>query len=231
MRQPYENILLGNFILTLGYLAGRRGIELNQTALQLLQQTPDDRTVGDLFANLKGRNFIFEFKRNELQVKSEFEKPQRAKLLVALKHPDAGKVAEWSYRCHFMCFPIRAATTTLSFMPYASIKDATSQDRQRSLNLSRFCEGLLDAAPGLGVPYELFSKYLDVLAHFADDDPPDDGGGGGGGGMGAIMNISDSGEITVVEVDSLRVLARTLDHEPEPPTPTKTRTMSRGFER
>ncbi|WP_416242727.1 hypothetical protein ACLSSQ_11475 [Azospira sp. APE16] len=228
MRQPYENILLGNFILTLGYLAGQRGIKLNQTALQLLQQTPDDRTVGDLFANLKGRNFIFEFKRNELQVKSEFGKPPRAKLLAALRHPDAKAVAELSFRCHFMCFPIRVATTTLSFMPYASIRDITSQDRQNSLDLSEFCEALLGSVAGLGVPYELFSNYLDVLAHFADDNPPD---GGGGGGMGAIMNISDSGEITVVEIDSLRVLARTLDHEPQPPTHTKTRTMSRGFER
>lgn len=226
MRQPYENILLGNFILTLGYLAGQRGIELNQTALQLLQQTPDDRTVGDLFANLKGRNFIFEFKRNELQVRSEFGKPPRTKLLAALRHPDAEALAGLSYRCHFMCFPIRAATTTLSFMPYAHIRDNTSQNRQRSLDLSDFCEALLGSAPRLGVPYEPFSKYLDVLAYFADDHPPD-----GGGGMGAVMNISDSGEITVVEVDNLRVLARTLDHEPEPPTPTKTRTMSRSFER
>lgn len=228
MRQPYENILLGNFILTLGYLAGKRGVELNQTALQLLQQTPDDHTVGDLFANLKGRNFIFEFKRNEPQVKSEFEKTQRAKLLTALKHPEAEKTAELSYRCHFMCFPIRAATTTLSFMPYAAIRNSTSQDHQRSFDLSRFCDDLLGPVPVLGVSYELFSKYLDVLAHFADDDPSD---GGGGGGMGVIMNISDSGEITVVEIDNLRVLARTLDHEPEPPTPAKTRTMSRGFER
>lgn len=227
MRQPYENILLGNFILTLGYLAGRRGIALNQTALQLLQQTPDDRTVGDLFANLKGRNFIFEFKRNELQVKSEFGKPPRAKLLAALKHPGAEKTTELSYRCHFMCFPVRAATTTLSFMPYASIRDNKSQDHQRSLDLSRFCESLLSSAPGLGVSYELFSKYLDVLAHFTDDAPPD----GGGGGMGAVMNISDNGEIAVIEIDNLRVLARTLDHEPEPPPPTKTKVMSRGFER
>lgn len=225
MGQPYENILLGNFILTLGYLAGQRGIKLNQTVLQLLQQTPDDQTVGDLFANLRGRNFIFEFKRNESQVRSEFKKPKRFSLLTALKNPGSTRAAEVSYQCHFMCFPTQSTTATLSFMPYASIQDAKSQDRQRSSELSYFCEKLLALDNGFGVSYKEFSEYLDILASFSDDS------GGSGGGAGAIMNISDSGEITIVEVDNLRVLARTLDNEPELPTPTKTNTLSRGFER
>lgn len=226
MRQPYENILLGNFILTLGYLTGKRGIELSQTVLQQLQQTPDDKTVGDLFANLRGRNYIFEFKRNELQVKSEFSKYQRAELLETLRHPDKEKLAILSRRCHFMCFPIRATTTTLTFMPYALIQNATSQDQSNCVDLSHFCANLLAPEPELGVSYELFSKYLDVLSRFTDDDPPD---GGGGSGVGAIMNVSENGEITVIEVDNLRVLARTLDHEPPPPT--KTKTLSYDFER
>lgn len=220
MRQPYENIYLGNFILTLGYLAGKHGLELNQTALQLLQQTPDDRTVGDLFANWGGKNFIFEFKRNELQVKSEFTKHQRTELLVALRHPEAENLLTLSRRCHFMCFPTRS---TLSFMPYVMIREAASQDEQERVDISRFCSSLLNQTPNLGVPYELFSKYLDVLARFTDDDSSD----GGGGGTGAIMNISERGEISVIEVDNLRVLARTLDHEQPPPT----KTLSRGFER
>jgi hypothetical protein len=197
---------------------------------QLLQQTPDDRTVGDLFANLKGRNFIFEFKRNEHQVKSEFGKPQRTKLLEELSKSTAEEAAELSCGCHFMCFPspLEDSTMTLLFMPYAFIRDKTSQDRKDSRDLSGFCEALLNPKSGLGLRYEQFSHYLDVLARCTANDPPD---GGGGGGMGAIMNILGSGEITVVEVDSLRVLARTLDHEPQPPTPTNARTMSRGFER
>lgn len=223
MRQPYENIYLGNFILTLGYLAGKHGIELSQTALQLLQQTPDDRTVGDLFAHWGGRNFIFEFKRNELQVKSEFGKHQRAELLATLRRPESEKILALSHQCHYMCFPVRAATTTLSFMPYALIQDSKAQDPRNYVDLTCFCASLLNGSPGLGISYELFSKYLDVLARFTDGDPP------GGGGAGAIMNISEKGEINVVEVENLRVLARTLDHEPDPPARTKTR--SRGFER
>lgn len=219
MRQPYENIYLGNFILTLGYLAGKRDVELNQTVLQLLQQTPDDRTVGDLFANLGGRNFIFEFKRNELQVKSEFSKHQRTELLATLHSPDSEKILALSRQCHYMCFPVRTVITTLSFMPYALIQDNKYQDPRNSVDLTSFCTSLLDSLPGLGVSYELFLQYLDVLVRFTDGDPPGDGGAG------AIMNISEKGEISVIEVDNLRVLARTLDHEPEPPT----RTLSRRF--
>lgn len=227
MRQPYENIFLGNFILTLGYLAGKRGDELNQTALQLLQQTPDDHTVGDLFANLKGRNFIFEFKRNEQLVRTEYKKTQRAKLLIDLKDPRFRRMAELSSVCHFMSFPVRAANTTLSFMPYLAILDSSAQYSRSRIDLSIFCDSLLGGVPSLGVPFGPFCEYLDFLNSFPDDGPPD--GGAGAGGMGALMNISETGEITVVEIENFRALARTLDQEPEPPTPTNIRTMSYGY--
>lgn len=108
-------------------------------------------------------------------------------------------------------------------MPYALIQDTKSQDTQNFVDLTNFCANLLDSSPGFGVSYELFSIYLDVLASFTDGDPS------GGGGVGVIMNISANGEISVIEVENLRVLARTLDHEPEPPA--RTRVLSRGFER
>lgn len=225
MRQPYENIYLGNFILTLGYIAGKRNLALNHTALQLLQQTPDDTTIGDLFANWGGRNFIFEFKRNETQVRSEFSKVRRTGLLAALHQPtpDAQMTLLLSSRCHFMCFPVQSSTSTLLFLPYAYIQNKASQDQNRCIDLSKFCTNILDGSADFGVSYQNFSAYLDVLTTITEEDSS------GSGGAGVIMNISENGEISVVEVDNLRVLAKTLDHEPTPPTKTKDR--SRGIER
>lgn len=224
MGQPYENILLGNFILTIGYLSGQRGIKLNRTVLQLLQQTPDDCTVGDLFANLQGQNFIFEFKRNESQVKSEFKKPNRFRLMELLKNTSFVSEKKVSQKCHFMCFPAQSTTTTLLFMPYALIQDARCQDRKSSFELSYFCEKLLVLNTGFGASYSEFSQYLNLLAGFPDH------AGGSGGGAGAIMNVSNSGAITIVEFDDLRVLAKTLGNERESPTLTRTNMPSRGFE-
>lgn len=229
MRQPYENIYLGNFIYTLGYIAARQGHALHQTALQLLQQTPDDRTIGDLFANWGGRNFIFEFKRNESQVRSEFSKPLRARLLFDLHQPtqEAVRNLRLSRCCHFMCFPTQSGASTLAFSSYAYIQNSATQDKKSCVDLSTFCTWLLDDSAEvkavLGVSYQGFSTYLDYLAGFTE------GQSSGDGGAGAIMNISENGEISIVEVDSLRVLARTLDHEPTPPV--QTRPLSRGMRR
>lgn len=227
MSQPYENIYLGNFILTLGYIAGKNGLPLIRTALQQLQQTPADTSIGDLFANWGGKNFIFEFKRTEQQVRSEFVKPQRAKLLKAISFPELELLRTISERCHFMCFPIRSSTSTLSFMPYALIQNCSAQNPEHCIDLSKFCALLLDSSINIGVPYKGIAAYLELLVKMLGDNPPPSSGGG----PCVIMNISDAGDISMVEASDLRVLAKTLDFEPPTPTKDLEPTRSRGFER
>lgn len=66
MTQIYENILIGNFLFVLGMKVGERNGEFTNKLLSinLLQQTPADTKIGDLFASLGGKNIIIEFKRD-----------------------------------------------------------------------------------------------------------------------------------------------------------------------
>ncbi|CVK21862.1 hypothetical protein [Sporomusa sphaeroides] len=62
----YENVFIGNFIYTLGIQVGRilcQDKEQLPACINLLQQTPADRPLGDLFASFPGVSFLIEFKR------------------------------------------------------------------------------------------------------------------------------------------------------------------------
>ena len=60
----YENQYIGVFIYSLGILAGRKTLPI-EDSVNLLQQTPAGKTFGDLLMQWQGKNFIIEFKRNE----------------------------------------------------------------------------------------------------------------------------------------------------------------------
>lgn len=57
---PYENELIGQFLMALGYLAGKEKVDV--LAVGLLQQTPRDGTYGDLLLGC-GSYHAIEFKR------------------------------------------------------------------------------------------------------------------------------------------------------------------------
>lgn len=77
MKLPYENVYLGNFIFALGHQAARTNKGLIDKAVQLVQQTPDETKLNDLFINWSGKNFIFEFKRNAEKIAMELEKKRK----------------------------------------------------------------------------------------------------------------------------------------------------------
>ncbi|HEX9715139.1 MAG TPA: hypothetical protein VGA28_05560, partial [Desulfurivibrionaceae bacterium] len=60
-RTLYENQYIGAFIYALGLYAGITKGKEALNALSLMQQTPLDTQLGDLFAAWGGRNFLFEF--------------------------------------------------------------------------------------------------------------------------------------------------------------------------
>lgn len=227
MSQPYENVYLGNFILTLGYIAGHRNVPLNRIAIEQLQQTPGDTPIGDLVAAWEGRNFIFEFKRHEANVRWEFRKANRARLLEMVHKPKNSAETELlstSTAGHFMCFPISVPIVTLTFMPYARIVNAPRQDMRRRIDLTTFCTNLLDGAPKFGLPYREFSAYLSQLDEIAGVDSS-----GSGGGNAVIMNISKEGAISIVEAENLHVLAKSLDMEKPGPVLEIEKTKSFGI--
>ncbi|MBL3657293.1 hypothetical protein [Fulvivirga sediminis] len=57
MTHLYENQYIGAFIYTLGVEGGKEG--KFPASINLIQQTPLDKKIGDLFGNWNGRNFFW----------------------------------------------------------------------------------------------------------------------------------------------------------------------------
>ena len=62
MLTPYENIIIGNFLYSLGLAIGRspRPVE---ACINLTQQTPLDQVLGDVMLQFPGAWRLIEFKR------------------------------------------------------------------------------------------------------------------------------------------------------------------------
>lgn len=75
MRDPLENIVIGNFLYGLGLSIGHRaGTAAPVGCVNLLQQTPLDRPLGDVFLRFTGTVRLFEFKRHAADKLKELRK-------------------------------------------------------------------------------------------------------------------------------------------------------------
>lgn len=221
MRQPYENVYIGNFIYTLGYLAGQRGVNIATTSMQLLQQTPADCSIGDLLTKWGGKNFIFEFKRSEKRVQHELKKDHKNRLINTINRSNQTKFLDISKKCHFVVFPFEIAEkTTLNFMRYVDIRNQAIQSHGQCFDMTTFCNHLLNQNVDIGSGYQEFSEYLDYIATFSDADSSE-------GFTGVIVNVTNKGEINMFEIDNLKILSHTIDA----PEPVREHKLSKGIGR
>ncbi|WP_299574638.1 hypothetical protein [uncultured Shewanella sp.] len=214
MKQPYENVYLGNFIFALGYQAAQTNKGVSNKAVQLVQQTPDEEILNDLFINWGGKNFIFEFKRNVKKVSTELDKPAKVKLNKALNSPSNILFSNLSEKAHFLGFGFDEG---IGFIPYMNIEKPI----EKCFFLNSFCELLLDANNGLGLTYDEFSQYLNFIRESTSSTTEGCGG--------FVFNVSEDGSLNMVPFDSVDVLAQTLDVKPEPPRPAPRPTFSPGM--
>lgn len=76
---PYENIVIGNFLYSLGLTVGQlSGGHVRPMCVNLLQQSPMDRALGDVLIENAGVTRLIEFKRE--QNESVKEETKRLKL-------------------------------------------------------------------------------------------------------------------------------------------------------
>jgi len=205
MKQPYENVYIGNFIFALGYHAAQTKNGLSNKAVQLVQQTPDEELLNDLFFNWAGRNFIFEFKRNVKKVKTEFEKTEKLKLNTALNTPSNIQFSNLSKKSHFLGFGFEEG---IGFIPYKDIKEPIEQ----CFYLDTFCKELLSNDSELGITHDELRLYLSFIRESTDSSSEGCGG--------FIFNISTDGSLNMVPFESVDVLSQELDIKPKPPRPT-----------
>jgi len=208
--QPYENVYLGNFIFALGFQAAKTEKGLSDKAVQLVQQTPDEQKLNDLFVNWSGKSFIFEFKRNQKRISSELNKEAKKLLNIALNAKENEREYYLSNKSHFLGFGL---DNGLGFIPYSSIH----KDIEKHYPLNQFCSDIVSGDFDLGLNHKELEEYLLFIESSTKSET--DGCGG------FVINVSDEGSINMVPFDNVSLLSQTLDIKPEPPTPRPTRSF------
>lgn len=234
----YENIAIGNFLYGLGFAIAHRikGAEL-PSVVSLLQQTPDDRRLGDVFMKFPGTLRILEFKQKN---NHDDKEPGRHRHLQAtLKNME--DMTRVSREVHWF---VETAPTDDSFVsrivPYL---DAYPRDNSQHDFVS-----FINETADMAVSEESkcteseLKEYLDVIAstHKA--------GSVGSGGL--IVKMAPNGDLRFVELASILELRLSrneivaersrqqekmleLERQLEPknkPTPTKSKENDFGID-
>lgn len=135
MRPTYENVYIGTFIFSLGYMFGseKKGCRTS-VAIELYQQTrKGERLVGDLLTSVGGKCIILEFKRDHSKIGEELKKESKAQLRRKLQSDGDARFLEISRRCHHIAIAAPysdANQQCLAFLPYIDLVTKNHKTRQ-----------------------------------------------------------------------------------------------------
>ncbi|MEV1776297.1 hypothetical protein ABZR48_13720 [Pseudomonas aeruginosa] len=156
----YENVVIGNFLYALGFAIGRK----TQTGglmpiVNLLQQTPDDKRLADVFAYYPGAMRIIEFKRSENSDDKEEEKLRI--LRRAVKH--ATNVEKISLVSHwFVETSVPGEELVSRVVPYLHAYSDVPTSMRFTTFVTQTADALLNGDTGYSEGMQM--GYLDVLA-------------------------------------------------------------------
>lgn len=173
MRPTYENVYIGTFIFSLGYMFGseKKGSRTS-VAIELYQQTrKGERLVGDLLTSIGGKCIILEFKRDRSEIGEELKKESKAELRRNLQPNGDARFLEISRRCHHLGIAATYSESNeqcLAFLPYIDLVTKTHKTRQW-LGDSEFCRRYISPDSfECGVSPEDFRYYIEKLAEVTD---------------------------------------------------------------
>lgn len=233
----YENVVIGNFLFSLGAAIGKRSGELPTPplAVNLLQQTPMDPMAGDVLIKGAGALRLIEFKR--LKNKSTKEKSKLLKLRIALRDVSFANLEPVSRKVHWYIETENVTTNfEINIRPYLDLDQKDSQ-----ITLKKFVEGIVDDVFSKDAKNESeLSRYIGLLHQLPDSEGTSSGG--------LIVSVTKNGEIHYAVIEDLKELLLNLEkfkslyservhlqntkHEIERHQPKeKERTLERGFGR
>lgn len=175
MAEVYENVLAGAFIYSLGVVAGRKADPDTaiMDSVNFFQQTPTDRTVGDLLAVWRGKSFLIEFKKSIGQLKDEISKDGKPGLGLKLFADDQMKAI--SSNCHFIGYgeyekENDLVLTDLVFQKYLSVLMSGRSRKAKPTDVPRWSEFInrMLTDSHFGASREQFAHYLDFLVKYAE---------------------------------------------------------------
>lgn len=191
MHDPYENILIGNFLYSLGLLIGAKAGDREIPAcVNLLQQTPLDSRLADVQLIYPGVVRLIEFKR---QSNDSDKEGARLFLLRALIEGDA-ELERVSRTIHWF---VESSEAPLEWRtdvrPYLDLDTAG-----QGLSLRPFLNRLVNAAlsaQGPEFPPDLLTRYLTQVETYAGDE--------GTSSSGLLVTISADGTLHYVALDRI----------------------------
>jgi hypothetical protein len=165
MHDPYENLIVGNFLYALGLLMGQRSPDAPVPGnIALLQQTPLDPLLGDVLIQYPNLLRLIEFKRYEMSPENRHkEHAKLVKLRAALTREPQLKVVSqavhWYVRTHAL-----GTDAVIQARPYLDLKHESRQP----VDMLWLAKGIVDEAhqPKPAFSAEQLQRYLDVVITF-----------------------------------------------------------------
>jgi hypothetical protein len=199
LRDPHENILIGNFLYSLGLLVGTKvGDRELSGCVNLLQQTPLDSRLSDVQLIYPGVVRLIQFKR---QTNDSDKEAARLWLVRALIEGNA-ELERVSRTIHWF---VESSEAPLEWRtdvrPYLYLDTA-----QHGVSLRLFLNRLVDAALSTQGPEfsaDLLTEYLTAVETYAGDE--------GTSSSGLLVNVSADGTLHYVALDSIHDFRLVLD--------------------
>lgn len=204
MRPTYENVYIGTFIFSLGYMFGsKKKGSRTSVAIELYQQTrKGERLVGDLLTSIGGKCIILEFKRDHSEIGEELKKESKTELRQNLQTNGDARFLEISRRCHHLGIAATYEESNqqcLAFVPYIDLVTKTPKARQW-VGDAEFCQRYISPDSfECGVSPEDFRYYIQRLAEVT---------GGTCGGL--AVSIDKDGLKSAVVFEDVRELSMGL---------------------
>lgn len=156
----YENVVIGNFLYALGFAIGRKtragGL---MPIVNLLQQTPDDKRLADVFAYYPGAMRVIEFKQAE---NSDDKEKEKLRILQrAVKY--AAHIEQISLAVHwFVETSVPGKELVSRVVPYLHAYSDVPAVMDFTTFIDQTADALLNGDEGCSESMHM--GYLDVLA-------------------------------------------------------------------
>lgn len=197
--EPYENIVIGNFLYALGLMVGQESSgAVRPMCINLMQQTPLDQRLGDLMVANQGVTRLLEFKRS----KNDSTKEETKRQLLQRTLGDDQQMLAVSREIHWY---IESSESTSNFVsrvvPYVDFFD----EELLGSTMEEFTSSVASDAVSKVIDDATRASYEAYLATVAVAN-----GGLQGASGGLVVNLSREHGLRYVLVADVRDLL--LDH-------------------
>ncbi|AOK06921.1 hypothetical protein [Burkholderia pseudomallei] len=196
---PYENIVIGNFLYSLGLCIGQLSVEdVRPMCVNLLQQSPMDHALGDLMVANAGVTRLIEFKRE----RNPSEKEETKRMLLSRALTGKPHLRPISREIHWYIETSESAMNLVSrVVPYLDFADPQAP----TTSIERFTDSMAADAVANEIDAETraaYEQYVNLVAVSH--------GGLQGASGGLIVNYSEKDGLRYALVADIRDLL--LDH-------------------